>query len=100
MRHTFARVSLTIAKHAAPVGIVGGFLWATALGASIQTALIIGAGVGILLSLLLSAYAIAGIAGGSSVGEALAVTGMFVGLLIWLLIGGGVLAWVVRLIFF
>lgn len=92
------RVTFT---YSTPIGIVAGLLWGTVLGASVTASLVIGAIAGIALGILLGLYGKAGTIGGNvTPTEGMFVIGSILGLLSLLAIGTGVIAWIVRLIFF
>jgi len=87
--------------YSTPIGIVAGLLWGTVLGASVTTSLVIGAIAGIALGILLGLYGKAGTIGENvTPAEGMFVIGSMLGLLALLAIGTGLIAWIVRLIFF
>lgn len=83
------------------VGMVGGFLWGKALGISIQTSLLVGSGIGIIIGILVSLFGKAARVGGNiQKGEASFVNNSIITIFAVFVIGTGIIAWIIRLIFF
>ena len=83
------------------VGIIGGFLWGNVLRTDILISLLVGAAIGILFGLLVVLFGKAAIAGGKVIqGEATFVNNSIITMFAVFVIGLGILAWIIRLIFF
>jgi len=83
------------------VGTIGGLLWGKALGANISTSLLIGGGVGIIIGIIVVLFGKAAMVGGNvKQGEAIFVNSSIITMFAALIIGTGILAWIIRLIFF
>ena len=90
---------MEITKYNLIIGLISSILWCTALNQSFTTSLIIGIILGLFLGLLLALYGRATTYRGNiSIDEALFALGSLTGLLGWILIGSGLIAWVVKLI--
>lgn len=76
-------------------------LWLTAFDISVKTSLIVGILAGFLLGILLSIFGKAARLGGNvNKKETVFVSGSILTMLAMFLVGTGVLAWIVKLIFF
>lgn len=83
------------------VGIIGGLLWGNALKANISTALFIGGIVGIIVGFLVYLLGKAAKAGSNiQKGEATFVNNSIITVFAVFVIGTGLVAWIIRLIFF
>lgn len=83
------------------VGVIGGFLWGKALGISILMSLSAGGVIGIVIGILVFLFGRAAMAGGNvKQEEATFVNTSIITLFAIFIIGAGILAWIIRLIFF
>ena len=83
------------------VGIIGGFLWGKALEIGLQISLLVGGGVGIIIGILVSIFGKAARAGGNiQKGEANFVNNSLITIFGAFIIITGIIAWIIRAIFF
>jgi len=83
------------------VGIIGGFLWGKALGISMLISLLVGGGIGIIIGAPVSLFGKAARVGGNiQKGEANFVNNSIITLFAVFIIGTGLIAWIIRVIFF
>lgn len=92
---------MTIIIYSIFVGIISGFLWGKALNVDISTALLIGGIVGVVIGFAVTLFGKMAMAGGKVIqGETTFVNSSIITVLTVLGIASGILAWIIRTIFF
>jgi hypothetical protein len=94
-------MTINTPTYTAVIGAIIGLVWSFALNFSFKSGLIYGGIIGLILGLFLSyiQYSIAK-RGNIQKGEIGFVAGSLLGLLIWVGVGTGLIAWLIRAIFF
>lgn len=82
-------------------GVISGFLWGKAFEAETSTALLIGGIVGVVIGVAVTLFGKMAMAGGKVIqGEATFVNSSIITVLTVLGIASGIIAWIIRAIFF
>lgn len=90
-----------IGRYSILLGLIAGVVWGWALAWGLLTSVLVGLLGALVITAFLGLYFYAGISGGRvSVSEAMAATGSFIGVIAIFLVGSGLIAVVVRLVFF